>query len=68
MLPMSVHGRVSDIWRAVILNRLCEMYGLRVAVTSGTVQHPHGVPVVNDWSCCLCTLKVGVQLEPHRRH
>ena len=44
MLPMTVHGRVSDIWRAVTLNRLCEVYGLRVAVTSGTVQHirnPH---------------------------
>ncbi len=44
MLPMTVHGRVSDIWRAVIFNRLSELYGLRVAVTSGTVEHirnPH---------------------------
>ena len=44
MLPMTVHGRVSDIWRSVIFNRLSELYGLRVAVTSGTVEHirnPH---------------------------
>jgi hypothetical protein len=39
MLPMTVHGRVSDIWRAIILNRLCELYGVAVAVTSGTVIH-----------------------------
>ena len=44
MLPMTVHGRVADIWRALIANRIAEVAGLAVAVTSGAVVHhrnPH---------------------------
>lgn len=40
LLPMSVHGRVSDIWRAYIAQTVMRFVGLHVAV--------HGVPVVTQ--------------------
>ena len=43
LLPISVHGRVSDIWRSYILERAAHAAGQRVAFNSACVVHDRNV-------------------------
>jgi hypothetical protein len=38
LLPISVHGRVSDIWRGYFMQRVCKAIGLRLAFAPSVVQ------------------------------